>query len=60
MCGADQVVLGYVGGSIAIEKRHEEGIVVGLRFVGKDDVASYLEAKTRFEGSSSKHRYPVK
>ena len=32
----------------------------GFRFVGKDDVASYLDAKTRFEGSSSKHRYPVR
>jgi simple sugar transport system substrate-binding protein len=32
----------------------------GFRFVGKGDAALYLQAKTRFEGSSSKHRYPVR
>ena len=32
----------------------------GFRFVTKDEVGLYLEAKTRFEGSSSKHRYPVR
>jgi simple sugar transport system substrate-binding protein len=32
----------------------------GFRFVTKADVTQYLDAKTRFEGSSSKHRYPVR
>ena len=32
----------------------------GFRFVTKDEVALYLNVKTRFEGSSSKHHYPLR
>jgi simple sugar transport system substrate-binding protein len=45
--------------------RYSSGLVVpadtntGLNFVTKRNVARYLTTKTRFEGSSSRDRYPV-